>query len=296
MKSQSWLAAALRLLVVVVAVLSLTGVATAQAAGLPNQIAIQNQDISNGVMIVSSVTAAADGWIVIYKTPNLTDGEMVGYAPVYKGTNTDVRVTINTARVKDLPTLWARLHVDNGVKGLFEWGLKGLPLDDAPAVQNGQYVIAAFGTSGLAPDLIASTPAITAPSTTVPVAVPAAQAAARPGANRITIRGQDLSKGVIVVDSVIAAADGWIVVYKNPNFTSGEIVGYAPVYKGTNTDVRVTINTAKVKDLPTLWARLHVDNDVKGVFEWGYRNEPYNDPPVVEGGLPVINAFATVGQ
>ena len=77
-----------------------------------------------------------------------------------------------------------------------------------------------------------------------------------------------------MIDSVTAAQDGWIVIYKNPNFTSGEIVGYAPVHQGTNTNVKVTIDTAKVGDLPTLWALLHVDNDVKGVFEWGLRGQP----------------------
>ncbi len=57
-----------------------------------------------------------------------------------------------------------------------------------------------------------------------------ALAAAAP--NQITVHDQDLNSGVIVLDSVTAAQDGWVVIYKNPNFTSGEIVGYAPGASG----------------------------------------------------------------
>jgi hypothetical protein len=85
---------------------------------------------------------------VIYKNPNFTDGEIVGYAPVQQGVTTNVKVTINTGRVGDKPTLWARLHVDNEVAGLFEWAHAELPDNDAPVVQNGQYVTTAFGTTG----------------------------------------------------------------------------------------------------------------------------------------------------
>ena len=53
---------------------------------------------------------------------------------------------------------------------------------------------------------------------------------------------------MIVIDSVTAAQDGWVVVYKNPNFTNGEIVGYAPVHQGANSNVKVTIDTTKVAD------------------------------------------------
>ena len=72
------------------------------------------------------------------------------------------------------------------------------------------------------------------------------------------------------------------------------------MHQGINTDVKVTIDAKKIytdKDqtvmLPTLWARLHVDNDVKGVFEWGLRGLPYNDPPVVENGHEVVAEFGT---
>ena len=128
---------------VVVAVSIAGGV---QAATPPSQISVRNQDLGSGVIVIDSVTAPPDGWIVIYKSTNFTPGAIVGYAPVHQGANSNVKVTLNTARIGTLPTLWARLHEDNDVKGLFEWGLRNLPYNDSPVVENGHDVIAEFGT------------------------------------------------------------------------------------------------------------------------------------------------------
>ena len=43
------------------------------------------------------------------------------------------QVTIDTKRkLEMLPTLWIMLQADNGVPGVFEWGLRNLPYDDQP--------------------------------------------------------------------------------------------------------------------------------------------------------------------
>jgi len=298
MKTQNSVVVWLKLSVVAMAIVSLVGVTGVQAATLPNSITIRNQDLSSGVIVVDSVNAPVDGWIVIYKNPNLTPGEIVGYASVHQGSNMNVKVSINTARVGDSPMLWARLHADNGVPGLFEWGLKGLPYNDTPIMQNGQYILTGFGTAadeGRAASTVPAAPAAPAPSAAVAPKVPVS---AKPvaSANPIIVKNQDLSTGVIVVDSVTAPVDGWIVVYKSPNFTPGQIVGYAPVYQGVNTGVKVTIDTAKVGQLPTLWAILHSDGGVPGVFEWGIRNQSYDDAPIIVNGWYVEAAFGTAGQ
>jgi hypothetical protein len=118
--------------------------------------------------------------------------------------------------------------------------------------------------------------------------------------SQITVRDQDLNTGVVTLDSVTAPQDGWVVVYNNPDFTDGAIVGYAPVHQGVNNNVKVTIDrkqmyadAAHTALLPSLWARLHTDNPVKGLFEWGLRNLPYNDPPVIENGHEVVTEFGT---
>jgi len=291
MKSQNPLVAGLKLLIVVLTVAAFTSVAVVQAAAPPNQIVVKTQEIGSGIIVVESVTAAQDGWIVIYKNPNFTVGEIVGYAPVRQGTNTNMKVTIDTGRIGDQSTLWARLHVDNEVKGLLEVGQGDLPENDGPVTQNGRAVVTAFGTaSRFAAAETAPTAAAPTPTPVVSRPVKTTKPAA---SNQIVVKSQGLSSGVIVVESVTAAQDGWIVIYKNPNFTVGEIVGYAPVRQGANTNVKVTIDTEKVSDLPTLWARLHVDNEVKGLLEVGQGDLPDNDGPAVQNGQAVVATFGT---
>jgi hypothetical protein len=294
MKSQNRVVAGLKLLVVVLTVAAFMGVAAAQAAALPNQVVVKTQEIGSGIIVVESVTAAQDGWIVIYKNPNFTTGAIVGYAPVRQGANTNVKVTIDTEKISDQPTLWARLHVDNEVKGLLEVGQGDLADNDGPVVQNGQDVVTAFGTAtrfAAAAETV-STAAAPAPAPVVSRPVKTTKPAAAL-LNQIVVKSQGINSGVIVVESVTAAQDGWIVIYKNPNFTLGEIVGYAPVRQGTNTNVKVTIDSAKIGDQPTLWARLHVDNEVKGLLEVGQGDLADNDGPVVQNGQAVVATFGT---
>jgi len=289
MKSQNPVVAGLKLLVVVLTVAAFMSVAVVQAAALPNQIVVKSQEISSGIVVVESVTAAQDGWIVIYDNTGFTAGEIVGYAPVRQGANTNVKVTIDTERIGDQSTLWARLHVDNEVKGLLEVGQGDLPENDGPVIQNGQPVVTAFGTASRFAATAETAPA-PAPVVTRPVKTTKPAAALL---NQIVVKSQGLSSGVIVVESVTAAQDGWIVIYKNPNFTVGEIVGYAPVRQGTNNNVKVTIDTGRIGDQPTLWARLHVDNEVKGLFEVGQGDLPENDGPGIQNGQPVVVTFGT---
>ena len=160
MKPQNSSMTVWKMLITAVAVMALAGLAgTAFAAADPNQITVHDQDLSSGVIVIDSVNAAQDGWIVIYKNPNFTAGEIVGYAPVHQGANKDVKVTIDTAKVGDLPTLWAMLHVDSGLPGVFEWGYKGRTFNDTPVAQNGRPVVASFGTAAS----MAATPETPAP-------------------------------------------------------------------------------------------------------------------------------------
>jgi hypothetical protein len=301
MKPRSSSIAVWKTLIVAAAVLALGSVAgSALAAAAPNQITAHDQDITSGVIVIDSVTAAQDGWVVIYRNPNFTSGEIVGYAPVHQGSNTDVKVTLDTAKVGDLPTLWAQLHVDNDVKGIFEWGLRGMPLNDTPVVQNGQPVVASFGTAAsMAAPTMTSAPTVPVASAPAAPVTTKAPVTAKPAATTgpIVIADQDLNSGVIVASSVTSPVDGWIVVYKDPNnFTAGQIVGYAPVHMGANSNVKVTIDTAKAGDLPTLFAVLQADNGVPGIFEWGWKGQAYDDAPVVENGHNIMTGFGTAAS
>ncbi len=294
--------------VVMAVVVAISAVGSVQAAAPQNQIVVRDQDISSGVITIDSVTAAQDGWVVVYKNPSFSSGDIVGYAPVKQGVNTNVKVTLDARRVgptatRDfaLPTLWVRVHVDNDVKGLFEWGLRNLPYNDPPVVENGHTVTAQFGTTtSQAATSAAPVAPVKTPAPAKPAALPQVSIKPTAKAGPIVVKNQDLGSGIAMFDSVTAPQDGWIVVYKSPNFTSGDIVGYAPVHQGVNNDVKVTLDTKRLytgvnRDIlqPTLWVRLHTDNPVKGLFEWGLRGLPYNDPPTLVNGQPVTAQFGT---
>ena len=148
---------------------------------------------------MDAITTTEPGWVVFYKNPNFTPGEIVGYAPVYPGVNTNVKATIDTTKLGKSTEVWAQFHQDDGRQGVFEWARQKEPLSDWPLVQNRAYVRASFGTTA-------------APVPTTTVDAKAAQ---------ITVHDQTLDTGIVVLDSVVSPYNGWIVIYKNPNFTSG---------------------------------------------------------------------------
>ena len=257
-------------LLAVMLALALVGAVSAKGANPApaNQMVLHGQEIHQGILMVDSVTAAQDGWIVVYKRPTLTSDMIVGYAPVKQGLNQNVRVALDDQRIKDVSTLWARWHVDNKPVGVFEWGFNNRPLHDAPVVQDGKEVVTAFGTSG------DSAPLALAPA--------------------ITIKSHDPRQGPLIVDAVTTPVDGWLVIYRDQTFTPGAVVGYAPVYQGTNTGVKVAIEGDRVhKDQPTLWAMLHTDQGEHGVFDWGKKAISLADTPLIYQGRPVIASFGT---
>ncbi len=249
--------------------LALVGVVSAKGAMAPaNQITLHDQEIHQGILMVDAVTAAQDGWIVVYKRPTLASDMIVGYAPVKQGLNQNVRVALDDQRIKDASTLWARLHVDNKPVGVFEWGLNNRPLHDAPVMQDGKEVVTAFGTRG--------------------------DSAPRSIAPAIVIKSQDIEHiNPIIADSVTTPVDGWLVIYRDKPFASGKVVGYAPVYQGTNTGVQVAIDAKRIGDKPTLWAVLHTDQGTHGLFEWGTKFAADADTPFYYQGQPVMTTFGT---
>jgi hypothetical protein len=144
------------MLVTMVASLLMPISASAQTGAGVNQIAVRAQETNTGQIMVDSVTAAQDGWVVLYFMSNLDPLTVVGLAPVHKGVNTNVKVNIDSALADPYPTLWAVLHADKGAVGTFEW-----PGADEPVYQNGAPIMTAFGTQ--APAAVAAAPQALSP-------------------------------------------------------------------------------------------------------------------------------------
>ncbi len=256
----------LKLLVIVLLALTITSSALAAKTAPANSIFVHNQETSAGVATIDQVTAAKDGWVVVYKRADLSPDMIVGYAPVHAGANDGVRVTLENKRLKDVATLWIRLHVDEGKKGVFEWG-NGKPFADYAVSENGQPVLTTFGTRGSGADLKV-TPAI-------------------------NIKSQSLGANSIKVDSVTTPVDGWLVIYRDGSLRPSEIVGYVPVYHGENRNLKVAIDGVRAEESSTLWAVLHEDKGTQKVMEVGYKGLTKADPVVMYNGQPVMVTFGS---
>jgi hypothetical protein len=258
----------LKLVVIMLLALTITSVVLAAKTPPPaNSIFVHDQEIAAGVATVDQVTAAQPGWVVVYKRADLKPDMIVGYAPVKAGANSGIRVTLDTSRLDKIPTLWVRLHEDQGAKGVFEWGINGKSQADLPVTENGQSVIATFGTKGAGADL--------------PV-VPA-----------INIKSQDVNKNSIIVDSVTSPVDGWLVVYKDPALRPSEIVGHVPVYHGTNQNLKMAVEGWRLDKTPTLWAALYEDKGTQKLMEVGHMGLTRADPLYLYKGQLVVTAFGT---
>jgi len=259
-----------KLLVIMLLALAITSVALAAKTPPPppaNSIYVHDQEIGTGIAMIDQVTAAQPGWVVVYKRADLKPDMIVGYAPVKAGPNSGVRVTLNTSRLENVPTLWVRLHEDQGAKGIFEWGINGKSQADLPVAENGQSVMATFGTKGSGADL---------------AVVPA-----------INIKSQNVNKNSINIDSVTTPVDGWVVVYKDPALRPSDIVGHVPVYHGTNLNVKMAVEGWRLEKAPTLWAALYADKGTQKVMEVGHMGLNRGDPLYLYNGQPVVTAFGT---
>jgi hypothetical protein len=257
-------------LLVILTIASVVAAAPAKPAAPANSIFVHDQETKNGIATVDRVTAAQDGWVVVYKQANLAPDMIVGYAPVKAGANSGVRVTLDNARLKDVNTLWVRLHEDKSAKGVFEWGLEKRGFADTPVMENNKPVIAAFATHGSGADLNV--------------------------APAINIKSQDVSKNSVVFDAVTTPVDGWVVLFKDPSLKNSGIVGYAPVYHGQNLNVKAAVEGWKLDKTPTLWAALFEDKGTQKLFEVGLHGLTKADPLYLYKGQPVVAPFGTTAQ
>jgi hypothetical protein len=95
--------------------------------------------VNNGMLVVDSVEAPADGYVVVHVMMGDKPGEVLGYAPVKTGENKNVEV-----KLEKLPMagdkLAIMLHQDTGKMGSYEFGMEG-SMEDAPVMAEGKPVM-----------------------------------------------------------------------------------------------------------------------------------------------------------
>lgn len=100
----------------------------------------------------------------------------------------------------------------------------------------------------------------------------------------ITVRDQQIEDSRVVVDSVNAPENSWLVIHRDENGQPGEVIGYTDLSEGANSNVRVQVNSQRVTN--TLYAMLHKDEGELGEYEF-----PDGDPPVVIDNRVSVNSF-----
>jgi hypothetical protein len=216
----------------------------------PSQsITVADQKLhDDGRLVIDRVVANQPGWLVIYADDNGQPGQVLGYAEIAQGVNEGVVVEVDP--LQSTPHLFAQLHVDDGESGVFE-----SPGPDRPLQVDTETVSADFTVEIL-------------------VHVPS-----------VTVADQPLGDDeTIVIDSVVAAKKGWIVLHADDDGQPGKMLAYLPVDSGETNGLVMNFNWRAAT--PVLHAVLHEDDGQEDVFE-----EPQIDVPVQIDGRPVSDSF-----
>ncbi|MEM7215296.1 MAG: hypothetical protein AAF423_07110 [Pseudomonadota bacterium] len=110
--------------------------------------------------------------------------------------------------------------------------------------------------------------------------------AAQAGELKVIGKDQDMSKGTVTAEKIVAGVNGWMVVHRiKENGKSGPVVGHAPLKKGKNNDV-TAILTGPVAAGEKLMLMIHAEagGNKTGIFEYSLGAK--EDAPIkVDGNL-----------
>jgi hypothetical protein len=231
--------------------------ATAAAADPTGSLTVSDQTLANNAVLVASVTASQDGWVVVHESN--ADGsiklpDIIGKTAIKAGTTAKVTIPLDK-QVANGAKLWPMLHIDAGQLGTYEF-----PGPDVPVVVNGDIVM-------------------------VPIIV---STAAAPSGS-LSVTDQLLVNNTVIVGSVTAAQDGWVVVHESNadgSIKLPDIIGKTAIKAGTTTNLAIVLDK-QVANGAKLWPMLHIEAGQIGVYEF-----PGPDVPVVVNGeivmVPII--------
>ena len=118
-----------------------------RAAQFAPAVFVIDQDVVDGTVLVTRVTSNVPGWIVIHADVDGKPGPVLGQSAVPSGITADVLVEISPEGITD--TLWAMLHVDEGVVGEYEF-----PGADVPVTVNDTIIMDPFAIGEVAQSLV----------------------------------------------------------------------------------------------------------------------------------------------
>jgi hypothetical protein len=215
----------------------------------------ENQD---GVtdLVVKRVLAPSDAWVVVHSDMNGRPGMRVGLAHVKRGESLDVKVPLKGLTT---PKVIVALHADKGTAGTFDFDMMNKEASaDRPYFVNEAELAKVV--------------------TVRDYGVPAA-------ANVASIVASDqigASKSLLI-SSVNAPNDAWIVVHLEKDGGPGQRVGLLHVPAGASKDVSVTLEPLPLT--PNLLVALHTDAGDPGLFNFDMDDKLNSlDQPFFVGG------------
>jgi hypothetical protein len=185
------------LVVILVLAVSLVAAHDAPTVEVSDQVSL------NGWVTVSHVTSEGPGFIVIHKDNGEGGiGPVVGYRWVNNGESNNVAVKVDLAEAT--PMLFAMLHVDDGVVGMYEFGtVEGA---DAPVIIDGAPVSPGFT------------------------------------AEIMVAYDQFLDGSNVTVANVVTAANGFVVIHADNGGQPGAVLGQTAVSAGNSSNVVVALS------------------------------------------------------
>lgn len=100
-------------------------------------IAVKDQALTNKQVLVDTVVAQKDSWLVIQTSTNNVPGPVIGFTKVRKGEEKNIAVTIDESQAT--PIMYAMLHDDSGEENKLDF-----PGSDMPSMYNGEMIFKTF--------------------------------------------------------------------------------------------------------------------------------------------------------
>lgn len=228
--------------------------------GEPHVI-VSRQTSDGRSVVVDEVYSNGPGWVAIHIQENGQGGPAIGHARLNSGLNTNVVVELEPGRATE--TMYAMLHIDAGEVGTYEF-----PGADVPEAGDPQVVSPEFRVT------------LTQAGSDAPL---------------VEVSDQAVVDGLVVIDRVVSAGSGWLVIYDDHGGRTGDAIGWTAVQAGENRDVQVQVDTGHMS--PTLYAILHVDAGETGKPE--FPNDEFPNEPDVRAtfqGQDVLAIFTDTAQ
>ncbi len=198
------------------------------ATPIAPRIEMDDQSLDDGGELTAvEVALPGPGWLVVLADDDGEPGDPIGQTPLAGGVHAGVTVTVDPELATE--TLHARLHLDAGAEGVFEFPGEDEPYADAPEVT-------------FAVELRLPRPVVEAAEQTV---------------------GED---NVATIARAELLQSGWVAIHADDDGRAGAVLGGVRLEAGTHENVLVTIDRRYAT--PTLYAVLHEDDGEVGVLEF----------------------------